>query len=95
MYQIRPPNQRELDGGAKNIVVHAESATKIRLDAPGQGKPSHFVYDFAIEADASQGGVFERIGVPIVQDAFHGFNTTVDYFKRGDYCLYLFPGCDE
>jgi hypothetical protein len=57
--------------------VHAETATKIRLDAPGHGAPNHFIYDFAIEASATQAGVFERIGVPIVQDAFHGFNTTV------------------
>jgi hypothetical protein len=78
LLQIRPPNQRELDGGAKNIVVTAETAEKVRLDAAGAGtKPQHFIYDFAIEAEASQEAVFSRIGVPIVQDAFHGYNSTV------------------
>ena len=59
-------------------MVHAETEKKVRLDAAGTGsKPQHFVYDFAIEATAEQGSVFSRIGVPIVQDAFHGYNSTV------------------
>ena len=54
-FQIRPPNQRELDGGARNIIVHAESETSVRLDPPsGDAQPSRFVYDFAIGADSTQ-----------------------------------------
>jgi hypothetical protein len=76
--RVRPPNQRELDCGAKNIVIHADSATKIRLDPPaGGGKPIFFEYDYAIEADAEQSDVFSRIGVSVVQNSFHGFNTTM------------------
>jgi kinesin family protein 5 len=74
--RIRPPNQRELDGGAKNIVVHAENSKRIRLDNAGSA-PYLFEYDEAIAADSTQEGVFARIGVPIVQDAFHGYNGTM------------------
>lgn len=75
--QIRPPNQRELDGGAKNIIVHAETRKKVRLDNVAGGAPYYFEYDEAIEATATQLDVFERVGLPAVQDAFNGYNVTI------------------
>lgn len=52
--QIRPPNQRELDGGAKNIIVHAETSKRIRLDNVEKAAPYFFEYDEAIGADNTQ-----------------------------------------
>ena len=59
-------------------MVHAEKATTIRMDNVAEGgKPQRFEYDYAIEPEASQESVFDRIGVSIVQDAFNGYNSTV------------------
>jgi len=71
--RIRPPNQRELDGGASNIIVHKDGL-KVKVGDQGPDQQS-FTYDVVL-ANATQPEAFDAIGVNIVMSAFHGFNAT-------------------
>ena len=71
--RIRPPNQRELDGGASNVIVTKQGLQVKVGTCPADTQA--FTYDVVL-ANATQVEAFDEVGINIVQAAFHGFNAT-------------------
>ena len=71
--RIRPPNQRELDCGASNIVV-SKHGLQVMVGTCKEDTQA-FTYDVVL-MNCTQIEAFDDVGLNIVQAAFHGFNAT-------------------
>ena len=78
--RIRPPNQRELAAGSgnKSIVTAREDVVHVTGSEGKNSKatPVAFSFDHALGESTSNEELFSHLGVPVVQNAYHGYNTT-------------------
>lgn len=81
--RIRPPNQRELansaGSGNKSIVTAREDVVRVEGSKEKNNKlaaAAAFSFDHALGESTSNVELFSALGVPVVQNAYHGYNTT-------------------
>jgi hypothetical protein len=72
--RVRPPNQRELAGGGNEIIISTDNSS---VSVEMAKHPISFEFDHAFGHSVNNADLFEHLGVPIVQNAFHGFNVTL------------------
>ena len=73
--RCRPLSKKELSEGDVN--VFSKDGNTARLLDPEQDKPVEFAFDHVYDDTSKQVEVFSDVGVPVVQSAFDGFNSTV------------------
>ena len=76
--RCRPQNQREKDQNEAKIVTIKENgyAAVQRIDDPGAA-PREFNFDYTYDDDSLQSTVYQNLGAPLLDKAFHGWNGTI------------------
>ncbi|KAL0218982.1 hypothetical protein P9112_004635 [Eukaryota sp. TZLM1-RC] len=87
--RVRPENQREIEGGFRNVVRVVDdhvicfdpddSFGTRRVTIPGSRRPkdSKFAFDRVFDCNATQREVYEATAKPLINDVFQGYNATV------------------
>jgi kinesin family protein 1/kinesin family protein 3/17 len=73
--RCRPLSKKELS--EKDINVFSKEGNIAKLVDPENDKPVEFAFDHVYDDSSKQSEVFQDVGVPVVQSAFDGFNSTV------------------
>ena len=77
--RCRPLSKKELSEGDRSIFTKDGNVARLQ-DPDGRqngGQPIEFGFDHVYDADSTQLQVYEDVGKPVVDAAFHGFNTTI------------------
>lgn len=75
--RCRPMSESELARGSKCIIEMEDASTRIRPPDGGADDVRTFTFDHSYFWDCTQQGVFEDLGLPIVDKALEGYNGCV------------------
>ena len=75
--RCRPLSSKELGNGESSIINIDAKAEQLVISDPNNMEPHSFGFDLLFGDDSEQEGVWSKIGVPIMEKAFAGFNGTI------------------
>lgn len=73
--RCRPFNSREKNLGAVSCVKYSDS--QLTLTDPSSGETHNFGFDILFDQNSLQTSVWDKIGAPILDKSFLGFNGTI------------------
>jgi len=76
--RVRPISQKEINEGGQGIdcVEVLPDGCSLNLHVEGQG-PHTFAFDHVFGSNSTQPEVFEKLGMPLLDKSFEGYNATV------------------
>jgi len=77
--RIRPFSHKEYQEGDKNVVETAGAQLCLTIDSEKKKDPQQhrYAFDYVFPPEADQKMVFEKLGLPLIKQAFEGFNSTI------------------
>jgi kinesin family protein 1/kinesin family protein 3/17 len=73
--RCRPMSKKEIGNKEKSIFSIKDG--EVHLKNPKTGEPEKFAFDIIYGQDTEQINVYKQVGVPMLEKAFDGFNSTI------------------
>uniref|UniRef100_A0A7S1G7A9 Kinesin motor domain-containing protein n=1 Tax=Bicosoecida sp. CB-2014 TaxID=1486930 RepID=A0A7S1G7A9_9STRA len=98
--RCRPLSSGEKSRGERSVVTMLPQSGAVAIEghaaSDSKEEKHEFAYDFAWGGDSTQDEVWEALGIPLLDSAFHGFNSTIfAYGMTGSGKTYCMSGPDD
>jgi kinesin family protein 1/kinesin family protein 3/17 len=91
--RCRPMSKKEIGNNEKSIFSIKDG--EVHLKDPKTGEPSKFAFDIIYGMDTEQVNVYKQVGIPMLEKAFDGFNSTIfAYGQTGSGKSWSMTGAD-